>query len=435
MAKLRFTTDGILALPTSGNTRTFHHDTETRGLAVRISPNGERIFYLYRKVKGHPVKIALGRFDPSLPASQEIPRGTNPKAYLGTSPALNVRMARGLAAAVNVELDQGINPAANERGARRVAREELTLRQAFERYYNDHLVPNGKRTAEELRGDFDRYLGKVDASVRRPRGREKQKPACCPNWEDRKLSAIHKEDVERALIDMRRDLSARTANKLLELLRAIYKKCNDWRLYAGDNPCEGVKKFPIQSRSRFLKSEELPRFFDALTQVDDVAFRHFVMLLLATGARRSNVEGMRWSDIDFVSAHWVVPGEKSKNGDPLTLPLTTIAIQILSERRGVHSTWVFPSSRSASGHVEDYRKPWSALLEKAGLDDVRLHDLRRSLGSWAAMTGASLTIIGAALGHRSHDATSVYARLQIDPVREALEKAQAAMFSHSSITS
>lgn len=79
------------------------------------------------------------------------------------------------------------------------------------------------------------------------------------------------------------------------------------------------------------------------------------------------------------------------------------------------------------------RKPWLALLEAAGLEDVRLHDLRRSLGSWATMTGASLTIVGAALGHKSPMATRVYARLQTDPVREAMERAQAAMFEHAGI--
>jgi integrase len=63
--------------------------------------------------------------------------------------------------------------------------------------------------------------------------------------------------------------------------------------------------------------------------------------------------------------------------------------------------------------------------------DVRMHDLRRTLGSWATMTGASLSIVGKVLGHRSHQSTSVYARMDLDPARAAVETAATAMLAHS----
>jgi integrase len=97
------------------------------------------------------------------------------------------------------------------------------------------------------------------------------------------------------------------------------------------------------------------------------------------------------------------------------------------------SPYVFPAD-SASGHMSPPNKRWKKLLIDADLTDLRLHDLRRSLGSWAAMTGASLAVIGRALGHKSTDATAVYARLQHDPVTEAMERATAAMLSKANIT-
>lgn len=85
--------------------------------------------------------------------------------------------------------------------------------------------------------------------------------------------------------------------------------------------------------------------------------------------------------------------------------------------------------------MESPKKNWAALMQAAGLSDLRLHDLRRSLGSWAAMSGASLAIIGRALGHKSVDATQIYARLQVDPVREAMEKATSQMLSRAGFNS
>ena len=141
---------------------------------------------------------------------------------------------------------------------------------------------------------------------------------------------------------------------------------------------------------------------------------------------------MRWDDMDQALNLWTVPGQFSKNGTPMTIPLTAAACEVLAARRDNKSEWVFPAN-SASGHMRDPRKPWVALLEAAKLENVHLHDLRRSLGSWATMTGASLTIVGAALGHKSPMATRVYARLQTDPVRAAMETAHAAMFEHAGI--
>ena len=99
--------------------------------------------------------------------------------------------------------------------------------------------------------------------------------------------------------------------------------------------------------------------------------------------------------------------------------------------------WVFPADGASSktgerGHLIDPKKAWSRILDRAKIKDLRIHDLRRTAGSYMAIKGVSSAIIGKALGHRSPRSTAIYARLTEDPVRQALEEAQAAMTDPSS---
>ena len=126
-----------------------------------------------------------------------------------------------------------------------------------------------------------------------------------------------------------------------------------------------------------------------------------------------------------------------KNGAPLAVVLSSNAITILNERFNApnkRAEWVFPSERT-SGAVTDAKKAWERVRNRSGLTDMRMHDLRRTLGSWQALTGTSLQIIGKSLGHKSMKATEVYARLTTDPVRESVEKAIKKMTEHWDVES
>lgn len=405
--KINFTKATLdnLPIPPTGKRATFH-DTKATGLQLRITSTGVKTFSLYRRAKGgSPERITLGRY-----------------------PDMTIEQVRKQAAQYNLVIESGASPAQAKRTAKQKSEGELTLRQAFDRYVSDYLIPNGKRTVKDLQDNFARYLGEVPEGIKKTHGRERTKPACAVNWERRKLSSIGAAEVRGLMIALKEGIGGpHTANRTLELLRAIYNKVIAWKLYTGDNPCQGMEKFKMQTRERFLTGEELPRFFVALGQSENKDFRDFVLLSLTTGARKANVLAMKWGNIDFDSQIWTVPGESSKNGDPLTIPLTSVTLEVLEERKGAKSEWVFPAPRSASGHMENPKKHWAALLKAADLENLRIHDLRRSLGSWAAMSGASLTIIGRALGHKSVDATQIYARLQVDPVRAAMELATSQM--------
>ena len=137
---------------------------------------------------------------------------------------------------------------------------------------------------------------------------------------------------------------------------------------------------------------------------------------------------MNWSDISFNRSEWVI--KETKNGEAQTITLSSQAIAILQERcKTRNSDWVFPSPSSKSGHIEEPKKAWKNLLERAEIEDLRIHDLRRTLGSWQAATGANSFIIGKSLGHKTQHATAIYARLNMDPVRESVNRATDAMFA------
>jgi integrase len=120
---------------------------------------------------------------------------------------------------------------------------------------------------------------------------------------------------------------------------------------------------------------------------------------------------------------WYIPD--TKNGEPLVVQLPEAAIKILVDRTQ-NGPWVFPGS-GKTGHMVSPKKAVSSLFGRAGIQGLRIHDLRRTLGSWQAMTGASLAIIGKSLGHKSVQATQIYARLSADPVRASVERAVGAI--------
>lgn len=97
------------------------------------------------------------------------------------------------------------------------------------------------------------------------------------------------------------------------------------------------------------------------------------------------------------------------------------------------AVYVCPCERSKAGHIQDPRSSWERVLRSAGIADLRLHDLRRMLGSWQGRTGASLVVIGKSLNHRSREATAIYARLDLDPVRQSVERATSAMLEVAGI--
>ena len=428
MANIITFSSANLAAIEAGDKRTYYRDGKVTGLVLSVTPAGVKSFQLVRRFqRANAVRITLGRFDPEIEDRATMDAKFDPLEYIKGRPRLNVRQARTLAVAVIAAMDRGENPVEDNRKRMDAARRELTLSTAFQLYHSEHLIPAGRRKADEMVHMFNRLLGNVPPAERKFRGQVRRKTPGAPDWSKRKLSDISRDDVRQAMTQIRAaGNSVYPANMALILLRACLRKMIADGRFAGPDPTVGVKKFDEVSRDRFIGGDEAPRFFSALEKQPEW-MRHLVTLALATGARRGNLMSMRWQDLDLHLGLWAIPAAESKNGRAMSIPLTGLALEVLRQRQGNGSVYVFPAE-STAGHLTAIKRPWTNLLADAGIENLRFHDLRRSLGSWAAIGGASLHIIGAALGHRSTDSTQIYARLTVDPVRAAMEKATAALF-------
>lgn len=176
-----------------------------------------------------------------------------------------------------------------------------------------------------------------------------------------------------------------------------------------------------------MPPDELPIFFESLEAEENDTVKYFVYISSLTGARKSNVLSRRWEEIHFERQEWLIP--ETKNGDPLRVPLIPKVLEILKNRlkRYGQREWLFEGN-GKTGHLIEPKSGWKRILKRAGIENLRLHDLRRTVGSWQAATGANSYVIGGTLGHKDQKSTAVYARLNIDPIRISLEKATEAMF-------
>jgi len=376
--RFAFTKTKLAALPLPADGRAVYRDSHTPGLILRVTNNGHRSFYFYRKVKGRPVRHLLGKF-----------------------PQMTVEAARAACQKKAGAVAEGKDLIAE----RQAERHEQTVAGLFQFWLDGHAKVRNKTWAEDERR-YRRFL----------------KP-----WANRRLSSIGKPDVAALFARVGRENGRYAANRLLALTRALFNKAPDIG-FTGSNPTRGIKKFREEKRDRFLHGDELRAFFDALAQEPDPMIQAFFLVCLFTGARRSNVQTMRWEDIDFGTGLWRIP--ETKSGKPVVVPLVAPVVEVLRTRLAAAdgSPWVFPT-RSKTGHIVEPKAAWKRICTRAGLSDVRPHDLRRSLGSWMAMAGAGLPIVGRMLGHTQPATTAIYARLAVDPVREAAEKATTAMLA------
>ena len=197
--------------------------------------------------------------------------------------------------------------------------------------------------------------------------------------------------------------------------------------YSGENPAVGIEPFPAEKRDRFVQPHELPQLFEALREEPSPYMKTAFLVALLTGARRGEVLAMRWEDLDLAQALWRIPQTKANH--PHYLPLPQSVVAMLQALPRLHeSPYVFPG-RDGHHHLVNIAKAWMRVRARAGLTDVRLHDLQRTLGSWLVAHGASLPLIGKALDHSQVATTAIYARLQLDPVRVALESNAQRMLS------
>jgi integrase len=376
---VRLTKDTIerAKLPEPGRKERFIRDDVVRGLGVRITASGARSFVFEGRIKGRPRRITIGPW-----------------------PDLNVVLARERAMEIRTAIAKGDDPADDAAEARK----ELTLDALWSTYLERHAKPH-KRSAARDEWLFKRYVP--------------------PGWHGRRLSALSRNDIARLHAKIGDEHGHYAANRTLALLRTVFNLARTWELFKHDNPAQGIKPFKEHKRQRYLSPEELQRVNTALLDEPDWRWRAWFPLAVMLGARRGELLSMRWADIDFNARTWLIPQTKDGESHLLPLPAPVIAILEGLPSRD-NSEWTFPGV-GASGHLMQPRNAWLRILQRAGVEGVRVHDLRHTLASWLVAQGFNLPLIGRALNHTQAATTQRYAHLALDPVRAALEQTASLM--------
>jgi integrase len=374
------------------------HDKSTAGFGVRVRASGTKTFIASYRLPG-------GR------------RGAARRFTIGPADgAMSVQQARQKAKEVLAGAQLGQDPAGEK--ARR--RREWTVRELCQEYFKAGANNNKASTIERDRGRVSRHIEPLIGSLR--------------------ASEVTQADVEkmfRSIVEGKTALDVKTKKRGRSIVRGgagaarrtvgLAGSIFSYAMRLGirsDNPTRGVRKGVDKKLERFLSQKELNLLGDALRISEKEGLNgkalNIIRLLIFTGARKSEIAALKWSEVDIERGLLMLA--ESKTGKK-AIVLTTPAIDVLANlERKADMPFVFPADE-VKGHFQGTQKIWAKVRAKAGLQDVRLHDLRHSFASSALASGAALPIIGKLLGHGSVQSTARYAHLSDDPVRRAANRA------------
>lgn len=373
----------------------FIWDFEVPGFGFRLTPNGARSYVFQYKRGGATRRLTIGRHGaPWTPES-----------------------ARKEAGRLRGEVASGKDPAAA------VAEEKTapTVKEFAERYLDEHARP--KKKASSLRND--------EAMLKR---------IVVPALGRRRVREVARSEVVR-LHNSLRDTPIQ-ANRVLALLSKMFSLAEQWGLRTeNSNPCRLVGKFKERRLERYLSAAELAKLGQVLNQAErrGIPSREkgrgrkplkpakvskfataAIRMLLFTGRRLSEVLNLRWDDVD--EERGIIRLRDSKTGAK-SFPLPAPALAVLSALPRIEGNpYVFVGRSTDPKHFVGLPHVWGRIRVKAGLENVRVHDLRHAFASAGASGGEALPIIGALLGHSSANMTARYAHLSDDPVRAAANR-------------
>ena len=239
------------------------------------------------------------------------------------------------------------------------------------------------------------------------------------------LGKLPLEAVSRArVMELHDELYATPAmaNMVVRTLSLMYRLAESWGLVPeGCNPCRLAVRFPERKRERFLTDGEFTRLGQVLDEVEarggaSGSAVTALRLLMLTGCRKSEILTLRWEDVALDENELRLPDAKTGSR---VVPLSPSAMKLLAGLQRIEGNpWVIPG-RKPGAHLSDLNDAWQVIRARAGLEDVRIHDLRHSYASRALALGESLPMIGKLLGHSQVETTARYAHLARDSVQEA----------------
>jgi integrase len=355
---------------------TFYWDEEVSSFGLRVKPSGRRSYIIQYRTKGRVSR----------------------RYTIGPHGVYTVEKAREKARRLLQAVRDGRDPAA-EKGNALVA---PTVAKLAERYLEEHAEV--KKKPSSVRSDKLNLNNHI-----------------LPELRQRPVAEVTRADIMNLRHKMRAIPGA--SNRVLALLSKMFNLAERWGWRPdGSNPCRHVERYDEKKMDRFLSIEELRRLGEALveaarTQSVSPPAVAAIRLLVFTGCRVSEILMLEWPHVD--EAQKCLRLADSKTGAKI-VHLNAPALEVLAVIKKRDGNAHVIAGRG-SGPLQNLRRPWLEIRKAAGLDDVRLHDLRHSFASVAVAGGLSLPVIGALLGHTQAATTQRYAHLAADPLKQATE--------------
>ena len=361
----------VEALPV-GEREAVFWDHELSGFGVRVYPSGRKVYLVQTRSGGKSKRVTIGRHG-----------------------VLTAEQARRKAAQVIASIKAGEEPVRPQSPPDAGP----TIAEVAERYMKEHVAVRCKpSTAIGCRYALDKYL--------------------LPAFGARALGSIGREEVATLQYGLHK--TPIMANRVVDMLSRLFNMAEAWAIAPeGGNPCRFVQKYKERSCERFLSEEEFRRLGRVLDDVEaegkvSPSAVAAIRLLMLTGCRRGEIVTLRWEDVDLEAGELRLRDAKT---GARQVALSPAAVRVLSGIPRVADTpWVI-AGRKPGTRLANLNASWLVVRARAGLDDVRLHDLRHSFASRALALGESLSMIGKLLGHRKVQTTARYAHLAQDSVK------------------
>ncbi len=348
-------------------------DSELKGFGVRIFPTGRRTYFVQYRTQF----------------------GSTRRKKIGVHGVTTAELARDEAKKLLGEVAKGEDPSKDFQKAK--------LKPTFEELAHEYLTVYAKpnKKPKSYREDEKMLEGII-----------------LKKWKGKKVEEITSYDVQHLHHELRETLYM--ANRVRALLSKMFNLAIHWH-WVSVNPVEGVSKYQEQKRDRWLNDQELQNLYDVLDLYHNQSVANAIRLLVLTGSRRNEVLGAKWEQFDLEKGVWTKPSHTTKQKKTEHLPLSTQVVSLLkSIKEEATGTYLFPGNVEGKP-LQDIKKAWKSIITRAGLAEVRIHDLRHTHASHLVSSGLSLSIVGKLLGHTQASTTQRYAHLADEPLRQAAE--------------